>query len=154
MLKNGRQAPNFTLNVTPDQQLSLSEFIGKKVILVFYPADWSAVCGSELAIINTSVTLLEKYNAVVLGISVDSKWSHKAFSEKQQLRFPLLSDFEPKGAVSQLYDVYNQQQGYSKRAIYIIDENGVIQWSYLSPDEINPGVDGVLEALDKLATES
>jgi peroxiredoxin len=153
MLKNGSQAPNFTLNATTEQQLSLSELIGKKVILVFYPADWSAVCGSELAIFNTSVKLLEKYNAVVLGISVDSKWSHKAFSEKQQLRFSLLSDFEPKGAVSQLYDVYNQQQGHSKRAIYIIDEKGVIQWSYLSPDEINPGVDGVLEALDKLAME-
>ncbi|MCO6523509.1 MAG: redoxin domain-containing protein [Candidatus Schmidhempelia sp.] len=153
MLKNGIKAPNFTLNITPEQQISLSELIGKKVILAFYPADWSSVCGSEMTIFNTSVKLLEKYNAVVLGISVDSKWSHKAFSEKLQLHFSLLSDFEPKGAVSQLYDVYDLSQGCSKRAIYIIDEKGIIQWSSLSPNEINPGIDGVLDALDKLATE-
>lgn len=151
MLANGTKAPNFKLNSTPDQQVSLSELLGKKVILVFYPADWSPVCGDELSIFNTSLKLFEKHNTQVLGISVDSIWSHTAFTENRHFHFPLLSDFEPKGSVSKTYDAYNTSNGTSLRAIYLIDEKGIIRWSYLSPEGINPGVDGVLDALETLA---
>lgn len=150
MLDNGTKAPDFKLNSTPDQQLALSELKGKNVILVFYPADWSPVCSDEMSLFNASKKLFEKHNAITLGISVDSKWSHMAFAKERGLHFPLLADFEPKGAVSKLYKAYEEVGGYSKRAIYLIDENGIIRWSYLSPEGMNPGVDGVLDALEDL----
>jgi peroxiredoxin len=150
MLDIGTKAPDFKLNSTPDQELALSELKGKNVILVFYPADWSPVCSDEMSLFSISLKLFEKHNAVVLGISVDSKWSHMAFAQNRNLKFPLLADFEPKGGVSKLYDVYDDKNGHSKRAIYLIDKDGIIKWNYLSPEGMNPGVDGVLDALDKL----
>ena len=143
-------APDFELYATPDQKLKLSELKGKKVILVFYPADWSPVCSDELTIYNEAQKLFEKYNAQVIGISVDSKWSHTALSENHHFHFPLLADFEPKGAVAKLYESYDEENGLCKRSIYLIDEEGIIQWNYLSPVGVNPGVDGVLDALDEL----
>lgn len=150
MLQKGTKAPDFTLNSTPDQTLRLSELAGKKVVLVFYPADWSPVCGDQMALYNEMLSFFRKYNAEPLGISVDSKWCHLAFSQDRKLHFPLLADYEPKGAVARLYDVYDDLEGHSKRAIYVIDEEGTIQWSYLSPLGINPGADGILEALQEL----
>lgn len=150
MLANGTIAPDFKLNATPDKSISLSDFKGKNVVLAFYPADWSPVCTDELSLYNQSTKLFEKNNTVILGISVDSKWSHLAFSQARNIHFNLLSDFEPKGAVSRLYGAYNEENGYSKRALYLIDKNGLIAWSYLSPDDVNPGVDGILDALDEL----
>jgi len=149
MLENGTKAPEFKLNCTPDQEISLNELKGKNVVLVFYPADWSPVCSDEMSLFAASEKLFEKHNAQILGISVDSKWSHMAFSKDRKLNFPLLADFEPKGAISQKYKVYDEK-GHSKRAIYLIDTEGIIQWSYLSPEGINPGVDGVLDALEEL----
>ena len=154
MLKNGTAAPDFKLNSTPDQQLSLSELKGKKVVLAFYPADWSPVCTDEMSLYSASLKLFDKNNAIVIGVSVDSKWSHMAFSQNRNLHFPLLADFEPKGAVSRLYQVYDEKSGHSKRALYLIDEKGIIQWSYLSPEGMNPGVDGVLDALEELNKKS
>jgi len=152
MLENGKKAPEFKLNSTPDQQLSLSELKGKNVILVFYPADWSPVCTDEMSLYSMSMKLFEKKNGIVLGISVDSKWSHMAFAKERKIHFPLLADFESKGAVSKLYGVYDEAKGHSQRAIYLIDKEGIIRWSYLSPEGMNPGVDGVLDALDELET--
>lgn len=153
MLNPGTVAPDFELFATPDQKLKLSELKGKKVILVFYPADWSPVCSDELTIYNEAAKLFEKYNAQVVGISVDSKWSHTAFSEQHHYHFPLLADFEPKGMVAKLYKSYDEEDGLCKRSIYLIDEEGKIAWNYLSPVGINPGVDGVLDALEQLKTE-
>ena len=152
MLAIGTKAPDFKLNSTPDQQLSLSELTGKNIILAFYPADWSPVCTDELSLYNMSIDLFNKSNAIIIGISVDSKWSHMAFSQNRKLHFPLLADFEPKGAVSKLYEVYDEAGGHSKRALYLIDDKGIIRWNYLSPEGMNPGVDGILDALDKLKT--
>lgn len=149
MLSNGTKAPEFRLNCTPDQELALSELKGKNVVLVFYPADWSPVCSDEMSLFNASMPLFEKHNAIAIGISVDSKWCHMAFAQERSLKFPLLADFEPKGEISKKYEVYDEK-GHSKRAIYLIDTEGIIRWSYLSPDGINPGVDGVLEELEKL----
>jgi peroxiredoxin len=151
ILQKGTIAPGFDLFATPDQKLSLDDLKGKPVILAFYPADWSPVCGDQMALYNETLKLFHKFNAELVGISVDSKWCHTAFAENRNLHFPLLSDFEPKGAVSKLYGAYNEMNGESKRALFVIDEQGVIQWSYLSPDAINPGADGILDALEELS---
>lgn len=103
---------------------------------------------------NDSVQRMEKYfaryNAQVLGISVDSKWSHLAFSEHNKFNFPLLSDFEPKGEVARLYEAYDEKTGECQRALYVIDERGVIRWAYKSPVNINPGAGGILNTLEEL----
>jgi peroxiredoxin len=151
ILAKGTKAPEFELFAKPGQKLSLSGLRGKRVILAFYPADWSPVCSDQMALYNEALPFFEKFNAQVIGISVDSKWCHMAFSENRNLKFPLLADFEPKGSVSELYGAYNEVDGESKRALFVIDEEGIIQWSYLSPDEINPGADGILDALEQMS---
>jgi len=149
-LKKGVKAPDFSLKATPDQEVSLKDFLGKSVILVFYPADFSPVCGSELTLFNEVLPEFQKYNAQILGISVDNIWSHLAFAKERNLHFPLLSDFNPKGEVSKLYNAYLEEEGLSKRALYVIGKDGIIAWSYISPVGINPGADGVLNALEEL----
>ena len=150
MLAVGTQAPDLELYSTPDQQVTLSSLRGQKVILAFYPADWSPVCGDELALYNATLKLFAQHHAQLLGISVDSKWSHLAFSQSRQLRFPLLADFEPKGAVARRYGVYDEQTGTAQRALFVLDAQGLIRWNYLSPVGLNPGADGILAALEKL----
>jgi peroxiredoxin len=153
-LPAGTPAPDFTLPSGPDSQLRLSELRGKPVILVFYPADWSPVCGDELALFNEVLPELQAHDAQLLGISVDGVWCHRAYSDARHLRFPLLSDFEPKGEVSRAYGAYHQKEGFSERALFLIDRDGVIRWSYLSPVDVNPGVDGVLSALEQLPSQA
>ncbi len=150
MLQAGTPAPDFTLHVTPDQTLSLSELRGRPVILAFYPADWSPVCGDQMSLYNEVLPEFRRYHAELLGISVDGAWCHAAFAKDRKLHFPLLSDFEPKGDVAKQYGVY-RKDGVSERALFVIDENGVIVWSYRSPMAVNPGADGILEALEELA---
>ena len=150
ILKAGVDAPDFELNATPDQTIKLSDFKGKNVILAFYPADWSPVCSDQMALYNEMLKFFNKRNAQILGISVDSTWCHGAFSKDRNLHFPLLADFEPKGKVSKAYGVYDEKMGESKRALFVIDEQGKITWSYLSPTAVNPGADGILDALDML----
>src|ERR1043165_5045177 len=99
-LPAGTRAPDFTLQTTPDQVVSLREFLGKPIVLVFYPADWSPVCGDQLALYNEILPEFKRHRAEVLGISVDGIWSHLAYSKDRRLRFPLLSAFEPKGNVA------------------------------------------------------
>lgn len=150
MLATGTQAPDFELSAGPDQTIKLHELQGKKVILAFYPADWSPVCSDQMALYNQTLKLFDRYDAHLLGLSVDSKWCHKAFSESRHLHFPLLADFEPKGEVARQYEAYDEQAGDAKRALYVLDEQGIIRWSYLSPNEVNPGAGGILEALEKM----
>jgi peroxiredoxin len=148
MLKAGIRAPNFNLKSTPDQSVSLSDFLGRSVVLAFYPADWSPVCSDQMGLYAQVMPEFKKFNAEVLGISVDGVWSHIAFSKDRKLNFPLLADFEPKGAVSKLYGVFEASTGESARALFVIDKKGVIRWSYLSPDGVNPGAEGILNALE------
>jgi peroxiredoxin len=143
-------APDFSLHVTPDQKLQLSELRGKPVILAFYPADWSPVCGDQMALYNELLPEFQKYGAELLGVSVDGVWCHEAFAKDRRLRFPLLSDFEPKGQVSRQFGAYRDGDGFCERALFVIDKNGVIFWSYRSPVAINPGADGILQALEGL----
>lgn len=146
----GTAAPEFSLHVTPDQTLSLSELRGKPVVLAFYPADWSPVCGDELSIFNEILPDLLKYEAKLIGISVDGAWCHDAFAKHKHLHFPLLSDFEPKGRVARSYGAYRETDGVCERALFVIDKDGTIAWSYCSPVAVNPGADGILRALEAL----
>src|ERR1700751_1101157 len=121
-LPAGTPAPDFSLSATPDQKISLVDFRGRRVILAFYPADWSPVCSDQMALYNETLRFFNKHNAQLLGISVDSKWCHLAFSQNRNLHFPLLADFESKGNVAKLYDVYDEVEGESKRALFVLDE--------------------------------
>ncbi len=151
ILERGTTAPDFTLPVTPDQKLSLSELKKQPVILAFYPADWSPVCGDQMALYNEILPEFQKHGARLLGISVDGTWCHAAFAKDRHLRFPLLADFHPKGEVARRYGAYRESEGVSERALFVIDGQGVIAWSYCSPIAVNPGADGILEALERLA---
>lgn len=150
LLGPGTRAPDFTLPATPDQKVSLSDFRGRPVVLVFYPADWSPVCGDQLALYNEILPEVSKYGAQLIGISVDNTWCHVAYAKDRHLHFPLLADFEPKGAVARQYGVYGDN-GETARALFVIDENGIVRWSYLSPVGVNPGAEGFLQALDQMA---
>jgi peroxiredoxin len=150
ILAAGTPAPDFSLHVTPDQRLSLKELRGRPVILAFYPADWSPVCGDQVGLYNEVLSEFRKFGAELLGISVDGVWCHEAFAKDRHLHFPLLADFEPKGAVSKAYGAYRPEDGVCERALFVIDKNGVIAWSYCSPIAVNPGADGILEALENL----
>jgi peroxiredoxin len=149
-LSAGTAAPDFALKSTPDQTVKLSEFRGRPVVLVFYPADWSPVCGDQVALYNEMLSEFQEFDAEILGISVDGPWCHAAFSHDRKLHFPLLADFEPKGEVARLYGVYRQNDGTSERALFVINTAGVIHWSYVSPVGVNPGAAGILSALEEL----
>jgi peroxiredoxin len=152
-LKAGALAPDFTLHSTPDQSVSLRDFRGQPVILAFYPADWSPVCGDQMALYNELLPEFHRFNAELIGISVDGIWCHLAFAKDRKLRFPLLADFEPKGAVARTFGAYRAQDGCTERALFVIDAEGTIRWSYVSPVGVNPGADGILAALEALPTK-
>ncbi len=151
LLEAGTRAPDFTLHVTPDQKLSLTELLGRPVILAFYPADWSPVCGDQMALYNEVLPEFQKHRAELLGISVDGAWCHAAFAQTRHLHFPLLADFEPKGEVAKKYGAFRAGDGYCERALFVIDGKGKIAWSYCSPVSVNPGADGILQALEDLS---
>ena len=153
-LPPGSKAPDFELPSTPDQNVRLSEFRGQPVILAFYPEDWSPVCSDQLGLYQALLPEFQKFNAELMGISVDSAWSHLAFAKDRNLHFPLLSDFEPKGEVARTYQVYRAKEGTTERALFVIDADGIIRWSYVSPVGVNPGADGILRALEGLGTET
>lgn len=150
ILNAGAKAPDFSLSVNPDQKLTLSDLRGRPVILAFYPADWSPVCGDQMALYNEILPEFQKYRAELIGISVDGAWCHAAYAKDHNLHFPLAADFEPKGAVARAYGAYREKEGVCERALFVIDKNGIIRWSYCSPIMVNPGADGILQALDEL----
>ena len=154
ILAAGTVAPNFTLRVTPDQNLTLSDLRGKPVIPAFYPADWSPVCGDQMTLYNEILPEFRKHDAELLGISVDGVWCHAAFARDRHLHFPLLADFEPKGDVARKYRAYRASEGVCERALFVLDRQGTIAWSYLSPIAVNPGADGILDALEKLSAQA
>ena len=149
-LSAGTHAPDFELSSNTAKRIKLSDFRGKPVILAFYPADFHPVCNVQLALYNEVLPEFEKFGAQILAISVDGRWCHSAFVEKVDFRFPLLTDFEPKGEVGRKYGAYLAEDGTEARALFVIDAEGVIRWSYLSHVDVNPGADGILNALDRL----
>ena len=151
VLSPGTRAPDFALKRNPNDSMSLADLKGRPAVLIFYPADWSPVCGDELALFNEILPEFQRYDAQVVGISVDGLWCHQAYAKARNLEFPLLADFEPKGEVSRKYDAYRVTDGLSERALFVLDADGVIRWSYLSDISKNPGADGVLAALEEMA---
>ena len=149
-LPPGTAAPAFELTSTPDQRVDLAQFRGRPVILAFYPADWSPVCGDQLSLYNEILPEFNQHAAQLLAISVDQSWCHVAYAKDRQLHFPLLADFEPKGAVAREYGVYRRNDGVCERALFVVDRDGIIRWSYVSPLGVNPGADGILRALENL----
>lgn len=149
-LEPGTPAPEFRLHCTADQTVALSEFRGKPVILAFYPADWSPVCGDQMALYNEILPEFRRLGAELIGISVDGVWCHNAFAHDRKLRFPLLADFHPQGEVARAYNVFREGEGITERALFVIDGEGIVRWSYISPIGINPGADGILTALEDL----
>jgi peroxiredoxin len=154
ILEAGQLAPDFTLASGFKTTMTLSAERGHPVILAFYPADWSSVCGDQMVLYSQALGLFKQYNASIYGISVDSVWCHQAFKTARNIQFDLLADFEPKGEVAKQYGVYNSQLGIDERALFVIDKKGVIAWSYLSPMGVNPGADGILQALDDLKNQA
>ena len=150
ILTPGTPAPDFTLHRSPEETLSLRELRGRPVVLAFYPADWSPVCGDQLVLYNECLDMFDEAGAQLLGISVDGVWCHRAYAEQRKLRFPLLADFEPKGAVARQYGAYRERDGITERALFVIDPRGTVAWSYLSPIDENPGADGIFHTLDAI----
>jgi peroxiredoxin len=143
-------APDFTLPSTIDNSISLSDLKGKPIILVFYPGDFTPVCGDQLTLYNELLSLFGEFDAQLLGISVDGLESHLEFSADRKLDFPLLADVEPLGEVARRYGAFDEESQTCERALFVIDRTGRISWSYLSPREMNPGADGILRALESL----
>jgi peroxiredoxin len=149
-LSAGMVAPEFRLPSTPEQSISLQDFLGRPVILAFYPADWNPVCGDQTTLYNELLPEFHRFNAELLGISVDGPWCHLAFAKDRKLQFTLLADFQTKGAVAHAYGVYRENEGSSERALFVIDDKGTISWSFVSPIGVNPGADRILSALENL----
>ncbi|HEY5265721.1 MAG TPA: redoxin domain-containing protein [Acidimicrobiales bacterium] len=150
ILTPGTAAPDFTLPEAPGQMITLSK-ISSPVVLIFYPADWSPVCGDELSIFQAAGPLFEAHGAQLLGISVDGVWCHSAFKADRKLNFPLLADFNPRGETAKSYGVFRDDDGITERALFVLDQAHTITWSHLSPIGVNPGADGALRALEALS---
>jgi peroxiredoxin len=145
----GEPAPDFTLPRAPGAQLHLGDLRGAPVVLAFYPADWSPVCSDQMALYQAAMPEFQRYRAQVVGLSVDGVWCHQAFARDRGIEFPLLADFEPKGEVARRYGSYGDD-GTAARALFVLDDEGVVAWRHLSPAGVNPGADGILDALAAL----
>ena len=148
MIEPGTPAPDFTLRDQDGNKLSLSELRGSKVVLCFYPADFSPVCTDQLSIYHEVKGEIEQAGAKLLGISVDGTWCHKAFREKLGVDIPLLADFHPKGEVARAYGAYLDDYGTGNRSLVLIDEEGVVRWVHESPSPLEiPGANLIFDAL-------
>src|SRR6204780_4091497 len=146
----GTPAPDFALKDQSQKEVKLSDFKGKKVVIVFYPLDWSPVCTNEHICLVNDMKRFEQLDAQVLGISVDSAWSHKAFAEKMGIKYPLLADFQPRGAVADKFGVYLADKGITGRSITIVDRNGNVAWTKQYDIPQVPDIKEVSEALSKV----
>jgi peroxiredoxin len=149
MIEAGQPAPEFTLPDQDGAEVSLADFRGQTVVLVFYPLDFSPVCTDQLSVYQQRIGDLERRGAKLLGISVDSAFAHKAFQTQLGVTIPLLADFHPKGEVATAYGVYNEKRGSARRALVMVGPDGDVAWSYqaASPLEI-PGTELIVEALE------
>ena len=149
-LQKGAVAPSIVLPASGSAIWDLQDYRGRAVVIVFYPADWEPVSTDQLRYYNEVLPHVRSLNAELIGVSVDSVWCHEAFTRAERLRFRLLSDAQPRGAVARAYGVYKPREGRSARALFVIDAAGIISWSYVAPPEVNPGVDGMMTALERL----
>ena len=150
-LPAGTRAPDFALPCSAHASVSLRDFRGRRVVLAFYPADWEPVSREQLALYGEYLPAFRGLRAGVVGISPAGIWRHEAFAREVGIRFPLLSDSHPKGAVARAYGMCPEDKGLSSRALFVVDELGTIRWSRAYPVLVNPGVDGILGALEPVA---
>jgi peroxiredoxin len=150
IIQPGQPLPKFALADQSDTTVTPADMRGKPVIIAFYPADWSPVCGDQMALYNEVLPVFRDAGAELFGVSVDSRWCHAAFAENRKLRFRLLADFEPKGAFAKACGAYRDRDGTTERALLVLDPKAIVHWSYLSPIDVNPGANGILEALETL----
>jgi mycoredoxin-dependent peroxiredoxin len=151
MIDVGQAAPDFTLKDQSQKDVKLSEFAGKKnVVLVFYPLDWSPTCTNEHACFVNDMRNFDQLDAEVMGVSVDSHWSHKAYADKMGIKYSLLADFHPRGAMSEKYGVYLAEKGITGRAIVIIGKDGKVAWAKNYDIPVVPDLKEVADALQKV----
>ena len=147
MIEPGTRAPEFTLPDQEGNEVSLSDFAGRKLVIAFYPGDFSAVCSDQLALYQEVLDEIDSRGAALIGISVDSTDSHRAFREHLGLTMPLLSDFHPKGEVAGAYGTYSDEYGKSGRVLFLVDEEGIVRWAHSSPALEVPGANLIFDAL-------
>jgi peroxiredoxin len=150
VIEPGSPAPEFTLPDQEGREVSLADFAGRRLVIAFYPGDFSTVCTEQLSLYQEVLTEIETAGAAVVGLSVDSTDSHRAFAERLGVTFPLLADFHPKGEVSRAYGTYSEEFGKSGRALVLVDESGVVRWAFMSPPLEVPGANLIFDALASL----
>jgi mycoredoxin-dependent peroxiredoxin len=147
----GQPAPDFTLKDQHQKDVKLSDFKSKKnVVLVFYPLDWSPTCTNEHACFVNDMKKFETLDAEVLGVSVDSVWSHKAYAEKMGIRYSLLADFQPRGGMAEKYGAYLPEKGITGRAIVIVNKDGKVAWAKNYDIPVVPDLNEVASALQQV----
>ena len=147
MIEPGSKAPDFTLRDQDGSEISLSDFAGRSVVLVFYPLDFSPTCTDQLSLYQEVLGEIESRGAALVGISVDSAFCHRAFREHLNLTMPLLADFHPKGEVARAYGVYSEKWGSSGRSLFLVDGDGVVRWSHRARGGEVPGANLIFDAL-------
>jgi peroxiredoxin len=149
VISAGEKAPDFSLPNHQGKPVSLSDFRGRRVLLVFYPSDFSPVCSDQLSIYQEVKPSLDDAGLQVLGVSVDHSWAHRAFRKHLNIEFTLLADFHPKGEVARLYGAYLDEYGTANRSLVLIDEDGIVQWVHESPTPLEiPGANLIFDALE------
>lgn len=148
MIAAGEPAPDFTLRDQDGEKVSLSDYRGRKVLLVFYPMDFSPVCADQLSIYQEVKPQIAERGVELVGISVDHGFAHKAFQEKLGIDTRLLADFEPKGEVARAYGAYIEKVGHANRSLVLVDEEGTVEWVHESPTPLEiPGANVIFDAL-------
>jgi peroxiredoxin len=150
VIEPGTKAPDFTLRDQDLSKVSLSDYEGERVLLVFYPGDFSPVCSDQLSVYQEVLGEISDRGASLVGISVDGVFVHKAFREQLGLEMPLLADFHPKGRVSEQYGAYQPDKGFNNRSLVLVGPDGSVEWSYASPSDLEiPGANLIFDALDR-----
>ena len=147
----GQQAPDFELADEEQKLHKLSNYLGRKVLLVFYPADWSPICTDELSFLSADIETYNAHGVAILGVSVDNTYSHKAFKQDRDYKMSLLSDFWPHGRVAKLYGVFDEQRGVAKRGTFFIDENGIVRDAFVHDVSTARNKEEFLQLLSKAA---
>jgi peroxiredoxin len=155
MIAAGEPAPDFTLRNQDGKKVSLSDYRGRKVLLVFYPLDFSPVCSDQISIYQEVKPQIAERGVELIGISVDHVYAHKAFQQKLGIDTPLLADFEPKGEVARDYGAYVEKVGHANRSLVLVDEEGVVEWVHESPTPLEiPGANLIFDALETVKSDA
>jgi peroxiredoxin len=150
VIEAGARAPDFTLRDQDLRKVSLGDFAGRRLVLCFYPGDFSPVCSDQLSVYQEVLGEIRARGAELVGISVDGAFCHRAFREQLGLEMPLLADFHPKGEVSAAYGAYQPERGFNNRSLVLVGADGTVEWSHASPSDLEiPGANLIFDALER-----